>query len=120
MEISERAIGRFAQIAGMIMANQQVLALIMTSERGDREFGKLHRMVFRGRTACLSDSSLGSFIQQIIADEKGGTKHAVGLIGRILNIHNHRNRTLDVPAFGADFSRLGNAGGLLELAMDFN
>jgi hypothetical protein len=38
-------------------------------------------------------------------------------MGGILDIHNHLNRSLNVAAFGADFSDLGNAGCLLKLSM---
>jgi hypothetical protein len=59
-----------------------------------------------------------SFVQQLIADEKRGAQHAVGLMGGILDIHNHLDSSLNVAAFGADLSRLGNACGLLKLAMN--
>jgi hypothetical protein len=52
------------------------------------------------------------------ADEKRGAQHAVGLMGGIFDIHNHLDSSLNVAAFGADLSRLGDAGGLPKLAMN--
>jgi hypothetical protein len=39
-------------------------------------------------------------------------------MGSILDVHNHLDGGLHVTAFGADLSRLGDAGGLLKFVMN--